>query len=115
MRRREAKIKLLGYQVEANSKKQIELAEKVDQTSNLLNSLDKFFSLLDEKNRHAFINIILNKNVNWESTDFGLIFNKPFRTIYGLSVANQDSEIPTSEEITGFLKQLSDMELLIKV
>lgn len=110
----EAKIRILGYQVEANSNKQIELADKVVQTSNLLNALDKFFTLLDEKNRHAFINIILNKNVDWESEDFDIIFKKPLRIIYGLNIRNQDSETPTNQEISNFLKQLSDMELLIK-
>ncbi len=110
----EAKIRILGYQVEANSKKQIELADKVDQTSNLLNALDRFFILLEEKNKHAFVNIILDKNVDWESGDFDLIFKRPFRIIYGLNVTIQDSETPTNQETTSFLKQLSDMELLIR-
>ncbi len=110
----EAKIRLLGYQVDANSKKQIELAETVEKTSNLLNALDSFFNLLQDKNRYAFINIILERGVNWEGSNPNSMFKKTFQFIYGLNDSSQDSEIPTNEEITNFLKQLSDMELLIK-
>jgi site-specific DNA recombinase len=50
----EGKIKILGYSIDAYSKKQLELADKIETATNLLANPAKFLEMLQEKNRLAF-------------------------------------------------------------
>ncbi|NCI50910.1 recombinase family protein [Sediminibacterium roseum] len=109
----EAKIRLLGYSIEAISKKQIELLDKVDQSSKLLLRLDNFMTNLNEKNRHAFVSIILNKKTNWEPGNMKDVFKNTCQSVFGLRKEHAADETPTPEQITKFLQELADMDLLI--
>lgn len=108
----EAKIKLIGYSIEANSKKQIALSDKIEEASKLFTDLDKFITALEIKNRRAFLSAILEPNHNWESQNDGLIFKRSFRIAYGLERPVIICE-KTAEEITVLVKALADIELLI--
>jgi site-specific DNA recombinase len=60
----EAKIRLMGFSMEANSKKQIALLDKIEEASKLFNDLGKFINMLEPRNRNAFITAILEPNHN---------------------------------------------------
>jgi hypothetical protein len=50
-----AKIRLMGYSIEANLKKQVALSNKIEEVTDLFSNLHKFVSMLEENNRHAFL------------------------------------------------------------
>lgn len=109
----EAKIKILGYSIEAYSKKQIALDEKIQVATNLLTQTDQFFAMLPEKNKSAFLNSILVRTRNWEAEDLDCVFNRSFRIVYGLEKMPDDDYQLVDQEIKSFLFAISDIELLI--
>lgn len=109
----EEKIKVLGYTIDAYSKNQIELAEKIDGATKLLAQPGKFLQMLEEKNRHAFLNSILNKYQNWASGNLNHIFKQSFRIVYGLEDRQEDDRNSMDQEISELLKSIADIELLI--
>jgi DNA invertase Pin-like site-specific DNA recombinase len=109
----EGKIKVLGYSIDAYTKNQVELADKIDTATNLLAHPAKFLQMLEEKNRHAFLNSVLNKAQNWASGNLNHIFKPPFRIVYGLEKRSDDACNSMDQEIAEFLKSIADIELLI--
>jgi site-specific DNA recombinase len=109
----EGKIKVLGYSIDAYSKNQIELAEKIEQAINLLAHPAKFLQMLEEKNRHSFLSSILERAQNWTSGNLNHIFRRPFRIVYGLENRSEDACNSMDQEISEFLKSIADIELLI--
>lgn len=109
----EAKIRMMGYTIETISKNQVELSAKVEQASKLIDQVHKFMTMLDDQNKHAFVNLIINKNEDWEHDNLNHVFKKPFRIVFGIEVEDGDMETRNAGEISSFLKQLADMELLI--
>ncbi|MDP2338932.1 MAG: hypothetical protein Q8N05_21260 [Bacteroidota bacterium] len=50
---------------------------------------------------------------NWQSENINHVFKRTFRTVFGLKIDEPGGENPTGEEVSQFLRELSDMELLI--
>ncbi len=109
----EAKIRLIGYSIEANSKKQMDLIDKINNAMGLFARLDRFMDMLDEQNKHAFLSIILKPNQNWGSGNIDHIFKKPFQIVYGLEKGSGNNQESYHQEIENFLKKMADIELLI--
>ncbi len=109
----EAKIKLIGYSIEAYSKKQIELSDKIEVATNLFLHPDKLLSILDKKNKHALFNKILLKTQNWELGNLNHAFNKPFRIVFGLEKRLPELDDSVNQEVKTFLHSMADMELLL--
>jgi len=106
----EAKIRLMGYSIDAYSKSQTELVDKVKAAATLLAKPGEFLEMLDDQNRHAFLNHILNRKQKWAEGNLNQIFKEPFRVIYGLENGNKTTE----KEVSELLQNICDMELLIR-
>jgi hypothetical protein len=59
-------------------------------------------SMLDDKNKHAFLNLILKKKENWDRENLNHVFKPSFRFIYGIEGETADLEIRNKSEISAF-------------
>ncbi|MFZ2785073.1 MAG: hypothetical protein WAZ36_11815 [Sediminibacterium sp.] len=109
----EGKIKILGYSIDAYSKKQLELTDKIETATNLLAHPANFLQILEENNRLAFLSSILNRGQNWTLGKLNHIFKQPFRIVYGLEKRGEEACDSMDKEISEFLRSIADLELLI--
>ncbi len=109
----ETKIRLLGYSIEVYTKKQLELSDKIENATNLFLHPRKLIKILDEKNKHSFLNNILIRSQNWELGNLNHIFKRPFRIVFGLEDKPVIGDETTDQEIKSFIRSITDMELLI--